>query len=150
GDPVTCDTGAANTSTNLLNRTINPNVGILANSCSGVPFENLSNNDNGGGTQSTAYRIYCASGGSGATAQITDWGVLTNLTGSQTPGQGTAIGVPITVVGVNTGSGTEATFATFANSGSSSGPCSGSGNVDSNAFNPGGGIQPETGVLENN
>src|SRR6202035_5173082 len=54
GDPVTCDTGAANTSTNLLNRTSNPNVGILANSCSGVPFDNLSNNDNGGGTQSTA------------------------------------------------------------------------------------------------
>ena len=150
GNAVNCDQGAANSSPNPLNRTTNPNVGILANGCGGVPFENVNNNDFGGGQSSTAYRIWCdTTGGSGT--QITDWGQLTDLTGSQTPGQGTKIGVPITVVGVNTGSGTEATFAGFANGTSSSGPCSGSsGNVDANGFNPGGSIQPETGVLENN
>jgi hypothetical protein len=143
GDPVTCDTGAANSSTNALNRTTNPNVGILADSCSGVPFESVSNV---GGTSSTAYELWCATD----STRITDWGQLTNLTGVQTPGQGTAIGVPITIVGVNTGSGTEATFTTFVNSSSASGACSGSsGNMDANGFTHAG-YSPETGVLENN
>jgi len=147
GDPVTCDTGAANTSTNPLNSTTNPRVGILADSCSGVPLESMDNNS--GPLPSTAYDIWCQTGGQGA-GQITDWGQLTNLTGSEVPGQGTSIGVPIVVVGVNTGSGTEATFDTFANSSATSGPCSGSGNVDANGYNPGPANEAETGVLENN
>ena len=151
GDPVTCNTGAANSSSNPLNRTSNAHVGILANSCSGVPLESLDNNDpitvDSTAVASTAYGIYCQQGA----GQITDWGQLTNLTGSEVPGEGAPIGVKIIVVGVNTGSGTEATFTTFALSGQTSGPCSGSsGNVDANAFNPGGSLDAETGVLENN
>jgi hypothetical protein len=42
---------------------------------SGTALSDLDNNDNGGSTNSTAYRIWCASGSS----QITDWGALTNL-----------------------------------------------------------------------
>ena len=41
----------------------------------GTAFTNLSNVDNGGGANSTAYRIWCASG----STRITDWGQLTNL-----------------------------------------------------------------------
>jgi hypothetical protein len=137
GDPITCDTGAANSSTNTLNRTTNPNVGILADSCSGVPFENVNNNDGVVATanESTAYRLWCDPH-TGGTSPITDWGQLTNITGTTPVGQGTPIGVKIVIQGVNTGSGTEATFDTFANSSASSGACSGSsGNVNVNTFN---------------
>ena len=41
----------------------------------GTAFTNLSNVDNGGGANSTAYRIWCATN----TTRITDWGQLTNL-----------------------------------------------------------------------
>ena len=44
---------------------------------SGTAFQNVSNNDNGGGATSTAYRLWCASGQTHG--QITDWGQLTNL-----------------------------------------------------------------------
>ena len=134
GDPVTCDTGAANSSTNALNRTSNPNVGILADSCSGVPFENVSNND-GGSTGSTAYRLWCATD----STRITDWGQLTNITGTTPVGGGTPIGIPITIIGEPISSGTQTTWATFANSSSPSGPCSGTGgNADVNASTLGG------------
>jgi hypothetical protein len=46
-------------------------------------------------------------------------------------GQGLPIGVPIRVMGVNTASGTESTFASYANSGVTSGGCS--VNMDNNA-----------------
>jgi hypothetical protein len=47
---------------------------------SGSKLTNIANNDNGGGINSTAYRIWCATNGvSGATNQITDWGQLTNI-----------------------------------------------------------------------
>lgn len=46
---------------------------------SGTAFSNVNNNDNGGTNQSTAYRLWCAEGGTGATGQITDWGQLTDL-----------------------------------------------------------------------
>ncbi len=147
GDPVTCDQGAANTSTNPLNSTSNPRVGILADSCSGVPFESLDNNS--GPAPSTAFNIWCNTGA----GRIDDWGQLTNLTGSEVPGQGTAIGIPITVVGVNTGSGTEFTFDQFVNSSQATGPCSGSGNVDANSYlgpNPSNTAENENSVLENN
>lgn len=42
---------------------------------SGVPFVNLTKTDSGGGSNSVAYRIYCATDSS----RITDWGQLTNL-----------------------------------------------------------------------
>jgi hypothetical protein len=42
---------------------------------SGTPLTNLADNDNGGGTSSTAYRLWCATG----PTRITDWGQLTNL-----------------------------------------------------------------------
>jgi len=42
---------------------------------SGTPLTNLANNDNGGGSGSTAYRLWCTSG----PTRITDWGQLTNL-----------------------------------------------------------------------
>ncbi len=41
----------------------------------GTALTNLSNADNGGGADSTAYRIWCATG----TTRISDWGQLTNL-----------------------------------------------------------------------
>ncbi len=41
----------------------------------GTPFTNISNADNGGAANSTAYRIWCASG----STRIDDWGQLTNL-----------------------------------------------------------------------
>jgi len=41
----------------------------------GTAFTGLSNVDNGAGANSTAYRIWCATG----TTRITDWGQLTNL-----------------------------------------------------------------------
>lgn len=41
----------------------------------GTAFSNISNADNGGAANSTAYRIWCATG----STQIDDWGQLTNL-----------------------------------------------------------------------
>jgi hypothetical protein len=41
----------------------------------GTALTSLSNADNGGGSSSTAYRIWCATG----TTRISDWGQLTNL-----------------------------------------------------------------------
>lgn len=90
----------------------------------GTSFTNLNNNDNGGGAQSTAYRLYCATGGSGATAQITDWGSLTN--------GGTAVSIPVRIMGVNPSSGTVATFATFVNSGVATATECNSGAKDTN------------------
>ncbi|HLX87892.1 MAG TPA: hypothetical protein VKR22_05505 [Acidimicrobiales bacterium] len=90
----------------------------------GTAFTNLNNNDNGGGAQSTAYRLYCATGGSGATAQITDWGSLTN--------GGTSLSIPVRIMGVNPSSGTVATFATFVNSGVATGTECNSGAKDTN------------------
>ena len=54
----------------------------VAGPYSGTAFSNVYNNDNGASSTnptSTAYRLWCASGGTGATGQITDWGQLTNL-----------------------------------------------------------------------
>ncbi len=175
----------------------------------GTAFTALSNADNGGGADSTAYRIWCASN----STRISDWGALTNLgpnleivdvttsSGSGTVsisagapegttfpsviaagdavsgpgipggttvtanagstltlsssatspsttatltitiptasdlavGQGIAFGLPIRVVGVNTAAGIEATFASYAESGVSSGGCS--SNLNGNAGN---------------
>jgi hypothetical protein len=171
----------------------------------GTAFTGLSNADNGGGTSSTAYRIWCASG----SGRISDWGQLTNLgpklevvdvtetggttvtiaggapegtifptlangtavsgtgitagttvsggggtatltlskaTGTNsaatlifttsstlTLGSGLAIGLPIRVVGVNTASGTEATFELYSEAGTSGSPCA--SNVNPNAAN---------------
>jgi len=170
----------------------------------GTALSNLSNVDNGGGSNSTAFRIWCDTTGN----KISDWGQLTNLgpklevvgvttsngsatisltaggnfpssivasqavsgpgipsgttvssvngggssitlsnnaTASSTTatltftigstltqGQGYPIGVPLRVVGLNTNSGTEATFTSYAKSGSSSGCGS---NMNANAAN---------------
>jgi ABC-type phosphate transport system substrate-binding protein len=100
GNPVTCDTGAAGTSSNHLN---------TINSCSGVPVTNISNV---GGTSSEAYDLWCNTGA----GRITDWAQLTNLSGSETPGEGAKISghpLPILIAAVNTGSGTLATFQSY-------------------------------------
>lgn len=105
GDSVACDLGAGGSSSNTRN---------TINGCSGVPFNDFSNNDNGGGASSTAFRIYCATGGT----RITDWGQLTNIGSGSTPvGSGTSIGVPIQVAAVNSASGTVSTFNKFVDSG---------------------------------
>lgn len=164
----------------------------------GTPLTQISNADNGGGANSTAYRLWCQSNSS----RITDWGSLTNLgpnlevqnvsltsgstsatitgtfpstvasgdaisgsgipsgttvssvsggsltlsnaatatstvnvrittSGSLAVGQGMPIGVPMRIMGVNTNSGTEATWASYAESGVSGGGCS--SNMDTNA-----------------
>ncbi len=168
----------------------------------GTKLTNISNNDNGGSTSSTAYRVWCQSGA----GRITDWGALTNLgpnlevvnvtvtSGSATVtdntgnfpasiaagqtvsgpgipagttvvsvstntatlsnnatasngaatltfsiasalavGNGVPIGLPVRVVGINSSSGTEATFASFANSGTANPGCS--SNMNTNAAN---------------
>ena len=88
--------------------------------CSGTPFTNISNTgiNGGNGATSVAYRLFCQHGPSATpdTSQITDWGQLTNLGGNPV-GDGAPIGVPIRIIGVNTGSGTAATFYNFAQSG---------------------------------
>jgi hypothetical protein len=99
--------------------------GLEGTPCSGTPFSDV---DNTGGLSSIAYRLWCAND----STRITDWGQLTNLSASgpgnggsaKTIGNGAAIGVPIRIIGINLGSGTVSTFASFANSGEgSSGVC---------------------------
>ena len=48
---------------------------VAAGPYSGTAFSNVANNDNGGATGSTAYRLWCATD----TTRISDWGQLTNL-----------------------------------------------------------------------
>jgi len=92
----------------------------------GTPFTDVSNSDNTGGANSTAYRLWCATD----STRITDWGQLTNLAGGKAVGQGTPIGIPIRIVGVNPSSGTVATFAGFAESGVTGGGCTSNTNVN--------------------
>jgi hypothetical protein len=110
GDPTTC---------------VAAGEGLEGTPCSGTPFNDVDNNDNGGGASSTAYRLWCATG----STRITDWGQLTNLSAAnnggtaKTVGNGAPIGVPVRIIGVNLGSGTTSTFASYANSGVSGGLC---------------------------
>ncbi|MDR3650802.1 MAG: hypothetical protein P4L20_17050, partial [Acidimicrobiales bacterium] len=95
--------------------------------CSGTPFNDV-DGGTGSGASSVAYRLWCATD----STRITDWGQLTNLSAAnnggtaQTVGNGKPIGVPIRIIGVNKGSGTVATFNSFANSGVTGGGCSAS------------------------
>ena len=77
---------------------------------------------------------------SGDPGTSTTTGTITVNTGSTANvGSGQDIGVPIRIIGLNTSSGTEATFQKFANSGpTSSGGCS--SNADPNAA-----VRPEPG-----
>src|SRR3984957_11312232 len=88
--------------------------------CTGTPFTNISNTgiNGGNGATSVAYRLFCQHGPSATpdTSQITDWGQLTNL-GGKAVGDGTPIGVPIRIIGINSGSETVSTFYNFAQSG---------------------------------
>ncbi len=97
------------------------NCGTTGPACSGTPFTDMDNTAIGGGTGATsvAYRLFCMHGSSASpnTSQIMDWGQLTNLSGSEVPGQGAPIGVPIRIIAINNGSGTVATFYNFAQSG---------------------------------
>jgi hypothetical protein len=110
GDSFTCNTSAT---------------------CSGTAFTNVANT---GGATSVAYRLWCFHGSSSTpdSSQITDWGQLTNLAGGATVGNGTPIGVPIRIIGVNNGSGTAATFNNFAKAGLSLN-CSTTSNYNENA-----------------
>ncbi len=65
-----------------------------------------------------------------APANATDT-VRITTTGKLAVGSGAPIGVPIRLMGVNTSSGTEATYTSYANSGASTGGCS--SNMDTNA-----------------
>ncbi len=167
---------------------------------SGTKLTSISNVDNGGGANSTAFRMWCATD----STRITDWGQLTNLgpalqahaatttsgspnisvsgtfpstvasgdaisgagipsgttissvnnaagtailsanaTSTGTPnltittasalavGKGAPIGVPIRLMGVNTASGTESTFTSYAASGQTTGGCA--SNMNTNA-----------------
>jgi hypothetical protein len=95
--------------------------------CSGTAFTNVTNTPLTGGTGATsvAYRLFCQHGTSATpnTSQITDWGQLTNLSAAnnggtaQPVGDGAPIGVPIRIIGINSGSGTVSTFYNFAQSG---------------------------------
>jgi hypothetical protein len=113
----------------------------VAGTCSGTAFLDVDNTPIGGlgGASSVAYRLWCQHGPSltAGESQITDWGQLTNLTGSEVPGQGAPIGVPIRIIGVNSGSGTAATFNNFAKSGSGSGNCTATSNFNENAASQG-------------
>ncbi|MGO8862367.1 MAG: hypothetical protein ACLQRH_16615 [Acidimicrobiales bacterium] len=117
--------------------------GLSGTPCSGTPFLDVDNTPTPGsglgGASSLAYRLWCQHGPSGTAgeSQITDWGQLTNLSGSEVPGQGTPIGVPINVVGVNAGSGTAATFNNFAKSGIGSGNCTSTSNYNEDAASQG-------------
>jgi hypothetical protein len=121
----------------------------------GTPFTNLANNDNGGAANSTAYRLFCATGSS----RITDWGQLVNLAASgpgnggvaQTLGNGAPIGLPIRIMGVNPSSGTNATFTGFIN-GTASTTCSNSNTNAANDPNPATAPTPNSPhvALENN
>ena len=99
--------------------------------CSGTPFTDIDNTPILGGTGATsvAYRLFCQHGPSSVpnTSQITDWGQLTNLGGNPV-GNGTPIGVPIRIIGVNTGQATATTLYSFAQSGIANGVnCTNSG-----------------------
>ena len=109
--------------------------------CSGTPFTNISNagSNGGNGTTSVAYRLFCQHGPNATpnTSQITDWGQLTDLGGNPV-GDGTPIGVPISVIGVNTGQATATTFYSFAQSGITSGTnCTDTGtSINANTIDP--------------
>jgi hypothetical protein len=165
----------------------------------GTALTDIDNTDNGGGANSTAYRIWCATGAT----EISDWGQLTNLgpnlavvkvttngtttltlasafptsitagdavsgpgipsgdtvasisgstitlnaaaTASGTVtlsfnigttlavGAGYPVGIAVRPIGLNTASGTEATFSGYAESGVSGGGCASNMNTDSPA-----------------
>jgi hypothetical protein len=112
-----------------------------AGECTGAPFTDIDNTAIGGGTGATsvAYRLFCQHGPSATpnTSQITDWGQLTNLGGNPV-GNGTPIGVPIRIIGVNTGQATATTFYSFAQSGITNGTnCSDTGTtINSSTIDP--------------
>jgi hypothetical protein len=111
--------------------------------CSGTPFTDV---DNTGGLTSVALRLWCTAGSVPVAdeSQITDWGNLTNLSAAAnggtaaTVGNGAPIGVPIRIIGVNSGSGTAATFNSFAASGLSGNCSSAAGTGDYNVTAAGG------------
>lgn len=92
-----------------------------------------------GQNASVAYRLWCATD----STRITDWGQLTNLksTGpgnggvAKTMGNGTPIGIPVRIVGINSSSGTVATWASYANSGYATGNCNSTNETEINAAN---------------
>ena len=100
--------------------------------CSGTAFTDV---DSTGGQTSVAYRLWCAHGPSSTPdeSQITDWGQLTNFTTAQGVGNGTPIGVPIRIIGVNAASGTASTFNNFAKAGSGPNCTSSTSNFNLNA-----------------
>ena len=121
----------------------------------GTPFATVSNADNGGGANSTAYRLWCQKGGT----QITDWGQLTNLSASgvgnggvaKTVGNGAPVGIPVRIMGVNPLSGTTKTFTGFINGSASTTCADGNGNA-ANDPNPATAPSPNSAhvSLENN
>jgi hypothetical protein len=116
--------------------------------CSGTAFTNITNTALSGGTGATsvAYRLFCQHGPSATpnTSQITDWGQLTNLSAAnnggtaQPVGDGVPIGVPVRVIGVNTGQATATTFYSFAQSGITNGTnCTDTGTtINANTIDP--------------
>ena len=118
GDPYTC---------------VAKDSGATSNLCSGTPFEEVDNTPISGGNSltSVATRLWCTHGSVAhpIQSQIMDWGQLTNLTGSEVPGQGAPIGVPIRITAVNQGSGTLNGFMNFADGGNGSTNCARQGDL---------------------
>jgi hypothetical protein len=122
---------------------------------SGTPFTNLANNDNGGGANATAYRLWCATDAT----RITDWGQLINLSASgpgnggvaKTVGNGAPIGIPIRIMGVNPGSGTTKVWTGFIN-GTAATTCANPNGNAANDPNPATAPSPNSShiALENN
>ncbi len=106
------------------------------NECTGTPFEEVDNTPISGGNSLTsiATRLWCTHGSVAAPdqSQIMDWGQLTNLTGSEVPGQGAPIGVPIRITAVNQGSGTLYGFMNFADGGNGATSCAAKSTYDAN------------------
>lgn len=87
-------------------------------------YSNITNNDNGGGANSQAYRLYCTQG----STQITDWGVLQG---------GTAFSpsIPVNIMGVNPTSGTNFTISTaFFRSGVTGTECDSDSNLNASTL----------------
>jgi hypothetical protein len=149
-------------------------AGTGSPACSGTAFTDIDGSATSGAQpNSVPYRLWCqtrltASGG--FLPRITDWGQLTNLSAAnnggtaQAVGNGAPIGVPIRIIGVNKGSGTVATWFSFANSGETTvgdpqdvctgspfnpNAASGTNPLVNDGYTPGGGINHEI-ALENN
>jgi hypothetical protein len=123
-----------------------PNAASLPASVVGKTVTDLSNPGNiPASTTVTAIDSTGIQLSNAVTATSTD-NLRIHLTAALAADSGFPIGAPISIAGVNTGSGTESTWASFAESGVSSGGCSSNANTNANAS----GVANSRQLLENN